>query len=204
MFEQQTMEVKILLFASGFVILALEILGIRILAPYVGSTVPVWAAVVGIPLLGSALGYYGGGILADRMQKKEIPLGLTLIAGAYICSIPVLREVVGAIAPHVSYGIGAICGALLLLLVPVLSLSALTVYVIRMFVKNIESVGQVHGDLYALVTIGSVVGVFTTSYALIPTLAVPHILFLFGGGLFVCGLHLYLTSSSEEVRRSVS
>ena len=69
-FHEQSFEIKALLFLSGFVILSLEILGIRILAPYVGTTTPVWAALLGVTLAGSAVGYYWGGVLADHVQKK--------------------------------------------------------------------------------------------------------------------------------------
>jgi len=200
MLHERSAETKALLFISGFAILSLEILGIRILAPYVGSTVPVWAAVVGIPLLGSAVGYYVGGVLADRIQKREVLLWLAVAASAYIALIPILREVMSVVAPHVSYGIGAIIGASLLFLTPVALLSALTVYVIRVFVNSIDSIGQTHGDLYALTTIGSVVGVFGTSYILIPFFTVPHILYALSAIIVFSSLHMYLTPHLAGLR----
>lgn len=191
-----------LLFISGFATLALEILGIRILAPYVGSTVPVWAAVVGIPLFGSVVGYYGGGVLADRIQKKEVLVWLAAAASAYIALIPTLRGIMSIVAPNVSYGIGAIVGATLLFLVPITFLSALTVYVIRVFVKSLDSIGRTHGDLYALTTAGSVVGVFGTSYILVPFFTVPHILYALSAAILLFSLYIYLTPHLEEVRAS--
>ena len=202
MLHERSVEIKTLLFISGFAILSLEILGIRILAPYVGSTVPVWAAVVGIPLFGSAVGYYGGGVLADRIQKREVLLWLAAAASAYIALIPTLRGIMSVVAPHVSYGIGAIIGAGLLFLIPVALLSALTVYVIRVFVNSIESIGQTHGDLYALTTVGSVVGVFGTSYILVPFFTVPHILYALSAIIVLFSLHMYLTPHLAAPRTS--
>lgn len=186
MSREQTFALKILLFISGFAILSLEIVGIRILGPYVGTTVPVWAALMCSILFGSAAGYYGGGVLADRIQKREIFVWIAASASAGIMLIPASRGVMSLVSVT-SYGIGALIGSLFLFVAPVMLLSALTTYTIRVFVKDIDTVARVHGDRYALVTAGSVAGVFGTSYLLVPLVTVPHILYILGVVLFVCG-----------------
>lgn len=113
-FHEQSFEIKALLFLSGFVILSLEILGIRILAPYVGTTTPVWAALLGVTLAGSAVGYYWGGVLADHVQKKAVFLWLTAGASISITLIPLLRSVLSVVAPYFGYSGGAFIGAMLL------------------------------------------------------------------------------------------
>ncbi len=199
-FSEQITIIKILLFISGFAILSLEILGIRILAPFVGTTAPVWAAIIGVPLLGSAVGYYGGGVLADRMQKKEIFLWLAAGASLFIILIPTLRSVMSLVALYVSYGVGALIGSMLLLFIPVVFLSALITYSIRVFVKNLDTIGQVHGDLYSLATIGSVVGVFGTSYILVPLFTIPHVLYGLGASIFLLGISISLSFPLAWVR----
>lgn len=183
MFYEQTAVTKTLLFISGFMILSLEILGIRILGPYVGITASVWAALIGVTLAGSAMGYYGGGMLADRIQRKEVFLLITASASICIILIPTLRSILSMIAPHTSYGIGALIGSILLFFMPVMFLSTLITYSIRVFVKNLDTIARVHGDLYALATIGSIVGVFSTSYILVPLFTIPHI--LYGHGIIL-------------------
>jgi hypothetical protein len=56
-------------FLSGAVVLLLEILGTRILAPDLGTTFSVWVNIIGTILGSLSLGYYLGGVLADRNQK---------------------------------------------------------------------------------------------------------------------------------------
>jgi MFS family permease len=198
--REQSAAVKILLFTSGFTILSLEILGIRILGPYVGTATPIWAALIGIILVGNAVGYYAGGLLADRFQKKEVFFWLAACASVLIMLIPALRSVMNSVVLYFSYGIGALLGAVLLFFVPVICLSALTTYTIRVFVRDLDTVAQVHGDLYALTTIGSVVGVFSTSYVLIPLFAVTHILFGLGAILLLLGA--FIARSIPEVSMS--
>jgi CBS-domain-containing membrane protein len=64
----------------------------------------------------------------------------------------------------------------------------LVTYTIRTYVTDLSTVGQVHGDLYMVATVGSVVGVFTTSYLLIPTFTVTHIFYGLGVAVLLFGL----------------
>lgn len=179
---------SLLLFMSGFAILSTEILGIKILAPLVGASMPVWGAVIGVTLFGGMLGYYRGGAVADTRRDKKTLLFLTVVAGVCIVLIPEFRSVVSLFAGTVSYAAGALLGSLVLLLIPTTALSALITYTIRLHVRDLDTIGQVHGDLYAIATVGSIAGVFATSYLLIPFYAVSHI--LYGLGLIIVLLGL--------------
>ncbi|MEK7643178.1 MAG: fused MFS/spermidine synthase [Patescibacteria group bacterium] len=200
-FHEQSFEIKTLLFISGFAILSLEILGIRILAPYVGTTVSVWAALSGVTLAGSSVGYYGGGVFADYTQKKAVFLWLVAGASISIALIPLLRSALSVVAPYFGYSGGALMGAMLLFFVPTMFLSATTTYIIRIFVKNLDTIGQVHGDLYALATIGSVAGVFGTSYILVPFFTIPHILYGLTSLIFLLSFSIFLSPSLERGHR---
>ena len=197
-FHEQSFEIKALLFLSGFVILSLEILGIRILAPYVGTTTPVWAALLGVTLAGSAVGYYWGGVLADHTQKKAVFLWLAAGASIAIALIPLLRSVLSVVVPYFWYSGGALVGATLLFFVPVMFLSAVTTYIIRIFVKNLDAIGKIRGDLYALTTVGSVVGVFGTSYILVPFFTIPHILYSLSVSIFLLSISIFLSPPLKE------
>lgn len=200
-FHEQSFEIKTLLFISGFMILSLEILGIRILAPYVGTAASVWAALIGVTLAGSAVGYYGGGTLADHTQKKSVFLWLVAGASISIILILPLRGVLSIVAPYFGYSVGALIGATLLFFVPIMFLSATTTYIIRIFVKNLDTIGQVHGDLYALATIGSVAGVFGTSYILVPFFTIPHILYGLTALILLLSFSIFLSPSLERGHR---
>jgi hypothetical protein len=183
-----TAAVKILLFVSGFIILALEIMGARLMGPYTGITVPVWSALISITLTGSAVGYFLGGRLADRGQKAELLGGMVLCAAFFIAIIPVSRAVLEPIASQVSGAAGALIGAFALLFIPTAFLSAVITYAIRGLVESLETIGQAHGDLYGLATIGSAIGVFATSYLLVPLWTVSQILYGFSAVLLVLAL----------------
>ena len=188
-FIKVPLPVKTFLFACGFGILSLEILGVKVLAPYVGAAMPVWGAVIGTTLLGGMFGYYGGGAVADRTQSSKIMLLLATSAGAFTMATPLLKFGL-SMTTSLSPAIGGFIGAMVLLLIPVTLLSASIIFVIRVYVRGLDTIAQVHGDLYAIATIGSITGVFLTSYVLVPNFSVS--LIFYGLGVAIILLSIFL------------
>ncbi|MFQ5917198.1 MAG: fused MFS/spermidine synthase, partial [Candidatus Binatia bacterium] len=56
----------IIVFISGAVLMALEIVGSRVLAPYFGNSIFVWGSLISVVLAALSLGYYWGGWLSAR------------------------------------------------------------------------------------------------------------------------------------------
>lgn len=172
-----------LLFASGFAMLVVQIMGTRVLGPFVGTALPVWASLIGTTLIGGAIGYYAGGTLADTRRSTKASYAIAVLAGVSIVMIPLFRDSIMGVLSALTYMQVTLFAALILFLSPAVLLSMLVTYAIRVHVTDMETIAQVHGDLYAVATLGSIVGVFATSYFLIPTFTVPQI--LYGVGLFV-------------------
>ena len=69
---------ELIVLLSSIAIMILELTATRILSPYVGTSNIVWTSIIGIILASMAIGYYLGGILADKKPKTNI-LGLIII-----------------------------------------------------------------------------------------------------------------------------
>ena len=90
---------ELIVFVSGGVLLALEIVASRVVAPYFGNSVYVWGSLIGVFLAALSLGYFLGGRLATRWPAWGPFLALVLAAGACIYPIPhAAGAVLGAIA----------------------------------------------------------------------------------------------------------
>ncbi|HMC22925.1 MAG TPA: fused MFS/spermidine synthase, partial [Thermoanaerobaculia bacterium] len=81
---------RVFVFVSGAVLMSLEILGSRVLAPQYGNSVIVWGSLIGVFLGGLSLGYWCGGRLADRMPSPPVIATLVAAAGAYAILIPTI------------------------------------------------------------------------------------------------------------------
>ena len=73
--------VHLLAFIGGFVIMSLELLGGRALAPWFGASVYVWGSVIAVFMLALSLGYLLGGRLSQRRPSLG-KLGVAFLAGA--------------------------------------------------------------------------------------------------------------------------
>jgi len=153
---------------SGGAGMALEMAVSRQLLPYYGDSHLVWANLIGLVLLALSLGYWLGGALADRRPVLR-PLSLALLAtGAWAMALPVWGSALlrGLQRSLPFSDLGALAGSLLavtaLLALPMLMLGLAIPYVIRLMLHEVEGAGRLAGRVYAVATVGSMVGTFAT------------------------------------------
>ena len=78
----------IVVFVSGAVLMGLEIVGSRVLAPYFGSSIFVWGSLISVVMAALSVGYYWGGWLSAREPSYGRLLTLLLIPGIVIFFLP--------------------------------------------------------------------------------------------------------------------
>ncbi len=163
-------------FLGGMVSLGVELAASRLLAPFFGESLPVWAAVIGLILLYLTVGYFLGGRWADRSPHPatlyEIAVwGAWLVGPVPFVARPVLLLAAEGIARlNLPLTVGPFAAVLLLFAAPVTLLGCLSPFVIRLLVDRVERTGGVAGRVYALSTKGSLLGVYLTVFGLIPAL----------------------------------
>src|SRR6266446_2685343 len=156
-------------FAAGVGTLSTEIAASRLLAPYFGNSTVVWANVIGLILVYLSLGYWLGGKLADRAPRPALLGGIVLVAAAFIAATPFAARPIldAALRGFDSISVGVVIGsflaALALFAVPVTLLGAVSPFAIRLSLTDLERSGAVAGRLYALSTVGSIIGTFVSA-----------------------------------------
>ncbi|HEX9733653.1 MAG TPA: fused MFS/spermidine synthase [Thermoanaerobaculia bacterium] len=162
----------------GAVLMALEIVSSRVLAPQFGNSVYVWGSIIGVFLAAMSIGYVWGGRLADA-RPRLADLGLLLIAAAGAQALVLLaaRPVVDVLGEWTA---GAPWGTLVATSVlfgpPTLLLATVAPYVVRLAARDLKLLGGTAGHLYAISTGGSLLGTLGATFALIPYLALDAIL----------------------------
>ncbi|MBU1164722.1 fused MFS/spermidine synthase [Patescibacteria group bacterium] len=176
---------EIIVFISGATVMILELIGSRILAPYLGGSIFVWTSLIGIILGALSLGYYLGGNFSKNNPSFKF-LSLTLvIAGIFIVLITAIKEPILNMAMSYGIKIGSIFATTLLFVIPSILLGMVSPYSVRLKIKDVETSGSAAGNLYAISTIGSIVGTFLAGFYLIPTFGSLNILFGLGTILIV-------------------
>ena len=163
-------------FVSGMTVLAVEMSASRLLSPYFGDSQLVWANLIGLILIYLTAGYYLGGRLADRYPQPALLYQIIAWAGFAIGLIPLLSRPVlryslsGFDRFSVGIVVGSFLGILLLFTVPVILLGCVSPFAIRLRSRSVSSTGHTAGTIYALSTLGSILGTFLPPLLLIPFL----------------------------------
>ena len=160
--------------------LVLEILGVRLLAPYVGLTLETTTAIIGAALAGIAAGAAAGGLAADRVDGRRL-LPVLLAAGGLLCiaAVPLVRAFGDAVRG--TSAIAALAVAMMILFPPACVLSAVSPVVAKLRLHDLEHTGRVVGSLSAWATAGALVGTFGTGFVLVPLMPTSTAVFAIGG-----------------------
>jgi len=190
-----------LVFLASGAVLVLEILGVRLLAPYVGLTLETTTSIIGTALAGIALGSALGGRVADRTDPRRLLAGLLAGGGllALLC-VPVVR----ALGPALRGGgdAAALGVAVLALLPPAAVLSAVTPTVVRLQLRDLSASGTVVGRLSAWATAGALAGTFGTGFVLVPLVPVGASVAAVGVVLVLTGVALGLWTGTASTDRA--
>ncbi|HWE40764.1 MAG TPA: fused MFS/spermidine synthase [Isosphaeraceae bacterium] len=172
---------------TGAVIMVLELVAFRLYAPAFGYSVYVWGSMIGVVMIALAAGYALGGRLADR-SKTDAPLYVAILAGGVYQGV--ILCVVGPLLARLAQaeGIDGSLVATLIIFGPPMTALAMTSPFVTRFLARAKTVGATAGAVYALATIGSIAGVFATTFLLVPTLGTRAILMLACGTTVVVGV----------------
>ena len=184
----------LVVFVVGSASLGSEIAAARLLAPYFGDSIIIWANTIGVVLVALSVGYWIGGRIADLHATPGGLHRLVLAAAVLLAVVPFLAGPFLDLAVDAldSVEAGAFTGSLLAVLVlvatPVLVLGMVSPYAIRLALHGIDDAGRTAGRLYALSTLGSLAGTFLSALLLIPLVGTRRTFLAFALALALIGV----------------
>ena len=164
-----------LAFVGGLTSLGIEFAASRLLAPFFGQSLFIWGILIGLILIYLTIGYYAGGRLADRRPDPRLLYKLTAAASLTTALIPVISRPILSVAQsgfaQLSVGLvlGSLASVIVLFALPVILLGMVSPFVIRLRIEQLATAGNAAGAVYALSTLGSILGTFLPVFWLIPT-----------------------------------
>lgn len=173
--KMQKYMLYIIVSVCGASVLALEILGTRILGPFYGVGLFLWSALITVTLAGLSLGYYFGGRLADKNSSPSKLSLLCAIAGLWIIFIPLIKYPFLTLAEPLGLRAAVLIAALILFFPPLTVLGMISPYAIKLKAQNLNEVGRTAGNLYAISTLASVFSALLTGFFLIPNIGVNRL-----------------------------
>jgi spermidine synthase len=198
---------QLTVFVCGAVLLGLEIVGSRVLAPYFGSSIFVWGSLISTFLAGLTLGYYFGGFLADRRPRLPALAMLILLAGVLVVILPVIHPPINRAIAGVDFGprLNPLLATLCLFFLPSVFMGTVSPYAIKLAASSLATIGNTAGLIYAISTAGSIVGALFTAFYLIQMIGVRSILYSLGITLMALAVLLILVhrATSGRLRKLV-
>ena len=158
----------ILAFFEGSTVMAIELLGAKMMIPYYGSSLIIWTSVIGITLTSLTIGYFIGGQLSVKKSAPNV-LFYSLVLGALIfafmpmAALPIIK----ATAPYGIY-LGSILCAFILFGLPLICMGITSPIIIRLLTEKVEESGQNAGFVFSVSTIGGILTTFILGYFIIP------------------------------------
>ncbi|MBI3605761.1 MAG: fused MFS/spermidine synthase [Nitrospirae bacterium] len=166
------------IFICGMIVLVLEVLGSRILSPYFGISLFIWTSLITVTLISLSLGYWIGGILSDRYQNRDLFYLLVLVSGIFVMMIPLIQKPVSLAMTSFGPRMGCLTTAFILFTVPLTLLGMVAPFSLKLSLREIDRAGKIAGNLYALSTLGGIMGTLLVGFWLIPNLGLKNILFV--------------------------
>ncbi len=191
----------LLVFVGGMTSLGVELTASRLLDPFFGNSLIIWAVLIGMVLLYLTLGYYLGGKWADRRPYHSVLYQITAWSAFMVGIVPfVARPVLlWSLQGFAQYSAGILAGSFLgvlaLFAIPVTLMGVISPFAIRLSMEGegVATAGNVAGGIYALSTVGSLVGTFLPVLVLIPNIGTRNTFLFFAFtllGVSLVGLFL--------------
>jgi spermidine synthase len=193
----------LVVFVTGLAVLAVEILAVRMLAPYFGNTVYSFSSVISVILAALAIGYWHGGRLADRRPSIRLFYGIVTACGVSVLLVhlvsPLVLTFLAGILP-LTYG--PLVAAIVLFLVPSVLFGLLSPFVIKLRTEQLpeRGAGTISGEVFFASTVGSIGGSLLSGFYLIPHIGLNISMIAIGVLVAVVGVaglvrsHSYMAS----------
>lgn len=163
---------------SGFLVMAIELLSGRILAPNFGNSIYVWGGVIAVFMLALSVGYLLGGRWS--LHDPTLSRLASLLIAAAVAAIPVIflaDPLLDWLFDRIrDPRYGSLASATLLFFVPTAIAGMVSPYAVRLLVNESRQSGHFAGLLYFVSTFGSAAGTILTSFYFVLYFEIDQIL----------------------------
>lgn len=169
-----------LAFLEGASVMACELFSAKMVAPFFGSSLYVWAAVLGVTLFALMSGYYLGGYFSARKQKENLLYWVLLLAGFFLMIMPYTSKFIMMSTIDMSVQWGTTFSLLIFMFPPLLFMGMTSPLIINLINKQLDETGKSAGSVYAISTLGGIIATFLVGFYLLPEFGIKWPCFMFG------------------------
>lgn len=186
----RTLSIVMVVFGSGWILMGLEILAGRILAPIFGNEIYVWGSIIGVFLAGLSVGYVLGGVLSKLWPSAWGMVIILLLAAGTLLPVGFFSTWIAEGVDRWGWSVrwGSLAAAAVLFFPLSVLLGMISPYAVRLTARRMEAVGLSAGLLYAAATMGSFLGCILTAFYFILWFGIRTLVLLSALGLAALAL----------------
>lgn len=196
----------------GMSVMAVELSASRFLAPTFGTSSIIWTIIIGLIMISLSIGNILGGRSADKHKNMDKLYFYIWIASIWIAIIPIIGKYVVIlcvfllmmILPNNLLVIGSTICCLVIFSLPLVLLGMVSPYLVKNGVSSMEDNGKTTGEIYAMSTIGSIIGTFIPTFLTIPVIGTSKTFFIFALVLNCISLYYFVNTKSRFIPKAVS
>ncbi len=163
----------LLSFLEGGSVMVCELVGAKMLAPFFGTSLYVWAAALGLTLGGLTTGYFIGGRLSSKYSKDVRLLYYVLICAAlFLILMPITSKWIMAATIDMNLQTGAILSLMIFMVPPLIFMGMTSPIIINLLTYDADNAGNSAGNVYAISTLGGILLTFLMGFYIIPNFGI--------------------------------
>ena len=200
-------------FVCGMTVMAVELTCSRLLAPYFSSSSIVWTVIIGLMMISLSLGNIIGGRSADKFHDLGRLYVMIWLASLWVAAIPFVgKYLIAGITALLMFTLpgsalvvtGSALSCLVIFSFPMVLMGMVSPYLVKLATTDMEKNGRITGQIYAMNTIGSIVGTFIPTFLTIPLLGTSRTFFLFALLLNILCLGYFFTRKGRRIKHAVT
>jgi hypothetical protein len=174
----------------GFITLGFEMVASRILTPLFGSGIYTWATIISIVVAGLMAGYFIGGLVADLQPSFGVAAAIKLVSAVYLLFVFFmtaggLDRVIDAVPDEIA---ALFTSGIIVCFPPMLVLGMYSPLAVRLVLGESGDAGKISGGLFAISSLGNIIGIIVTTFVLIPSIGTRAITLGFAAFLIVSAM----------------
>ncbi len=181
-----------LAFIEGACVMAVELLGAKMIAPFFGSSLYVWASVLGVTLFSLMVGYYLGGYFSEKWKNQNAVLWILIAGGTLIALMPFSSMWIMTSMIDSSIQVGSTISVLVFLMPPLILMGMTSPMLINLINSSVDKSGKTAGMVYAISTMGGIFGTFLIGFYLLPNFGVNAPCLIFAASIMILPIVLLI------------
>lgn len=189
----------VLAFVEGGAVMCVELSSAKILSPYFGTSIYVWASVLGVTLTALMSGYYLGGYISSNFKKKETVYWIMLFGGIFVTLTPLISKLILPLTIQFDLLSGTVFSLLGFLFIPLLLFGSTSPLIINMITNHSSDSGKSSGNVYAISTFGGIIVTFTIGFYTFPRFGITLTLYFYGMIVIITALILFFVTKTFKL-----